>query len=205
MKDIGGGLPAAGAALPRRDAAPPVRGLFLDRDGTLIEHVPYLSRPEEVVLLPGVREALATSLAHGVKLFLFTNQSGVGRGFFTLEDVDAVNRRMIALLGLGDEPFTAVCIAPEHPDAPAVYRKPSPRFILEMLSRYGIPAEAAWMIGDSPCDWHAGRNAGVRTAAIVSAGEDRKTRDDRTKHSVPSYPALLDWARETLAEAGRHG
>lgn len=179
------------------------RAIFLDRDGTLIEHVPYLASPDGVVLLPGVREALARALQLGVKLFLFTNQSGVGRGYFTLADVDSVNRRMIDLIGLGDEPFDAICIAPEHPDAPPVYRKPSPRFILETLAAYDIVSDDAWMIGDAPTDWLAGRNAGVKVAAIVPAHEDPRSRGAREAAAVPGYPGLLDWAHDALGGGRR--
>jgi D-glycero-D-manno-heptose 1,7-bisphosphate phosphatase len=76
----------------------PPRAVFLDRDGTLIEHVPYLCDPAAVVIRPGTREALARLQAAAVKLFLFTNQSGVARGFFGMAEVDAVNRRMVELL-----------------------------------------------------------------------------------------------------------
>ena len=84
-----------------------LQAIFLDRDGTLIENKHYLGSPDGVVLLPGVREALARARDNGIKLFLFTNQSGVGRGYFTMADVEAVNRRMIEMLGLGDDLFTA--------------------------------------------------------------------------------------------------
>ena len=75
----------------------PPQAIFLDRDGTLIENRHYLSSPEGVALLPGVCEALARVREAGAKLFLFANQSGVGRGYFTLADVEAVNRRMTPL------------------------------------------------------------------------------------------------------------
>ena len=157
------------------------------------------------VVLPGVREALSRALELGVKLFLFTNQSGVCRGYFTLADVDSVNRRMIDLIGLGDRPFDGICIAPEHPDAPPVYRKPSPRYILETLAAHAITADEAWMIGDAPTDWQAGRNAGVRVAAIVPESEDARVRDERRAASVPRYPGLLDWANDVLPGRLRSG
>lgn len=176
------------------------RAIFLDRDGTLIEHVPYLASADGVIVLPGVREALSLAMQHGAKLFLFTNQSGVGRGYFTLADVESVNQRMIDLIGLGDDVFTGICIAPEHPDDPPVYRKPCPRYILETLAAHAIAADEAWMIGDAPSDWQAGRNAGVRVAAIVPGHENAKVRDERLVASVPGYPGLLDWLRDTLSD-----
>jgi len=169
------------------------RAVFLDRDGTLIENRHYLASPEGVVLLPGVPEAVGAMLAAGTRLFLFTNQSGVGRGYFTLTDVEAVNRRMIELLGHGADVFTRICIATERPDEPQVYRKPSPRFIREMLTEHGIQAAAAWMVGDSPADWQAGLAAGVRVAAIVRDPEAETERPLRLELGVPAYAGVREW------------
>ncbi len=130
-------------------AAAPRKGLFLDRDGTLIEHKPYLHKPEEVVLLSGAREALRRAREAGYMLFLFTNQSGVGRGYFTLDDAKLVNQRLVDLIGLGPDLFAGVCIAPEHPDQPSAYRKPSPRFVLETIEKYKLRTADCWMIGEA--------------------------------------------------------
>ncbi|MFM8792676.1 MAG: D-glycero-alpha-D-manno-heptose-1,7-bisphosphate 7-phosphatase [Solirubrobacterales bacterium] len=172
------------------------QAVFFDRDGTLIEHVPYLSDPEQVVLLPGVREALTRLRAAAIRMFLVTNQSGVGRGLFTMAEVEAVNQRLVELLDLGPEPFTGICIAPELPGEPSRYRKPSPRYIHEMLAVHGIPATAAWMVGDSPVDWEAGLAAGVRTAAIPAAREATATAGVRAD-GVVEFPGMLAWV-ETL-------
>jgi len=178
---------------PAPSAHPPPQALFLDRDGTLIEHVHYLRDPAQVVLLPGVREALSRAREAAVKLFLFTNQSGVGRGLFSLADVESCNSRLIELLGLGPQPFDAVCIATETPDDPPRYRKPSPRFILEMLDLHKIPPEAAWMLGDSPADWEAGHNAGIRSAAIVPDPLAPKEPERREQLGIDAFASVLDW------------
>jgi D-glycero-D-manno-heptose 1,7-bisphosphate phosphatase len=170
-----------------------VQALFLDRDGTLIENRHFLREPEGVALLPGVREALARARDAGTKLFLFTNQSGVGRGYFTLADVEAVNRRMIDVLGLGADLFAGICVAPERPDEPPVYRKPSPRYILETLAAHAVAAEAAWMVGDSPSDWQAGINAGIRSAAIVADPANEPDRERRLDLGIAAYASLLEW------------
>ncbi len=179
--------------MSRRSSAPPLQAVFLDRDGTLIRHVPYLRDPADVVLLPGVREALVRARAADVKLFLFTNQSGVGRGMFTLAEVEACNARMIELLELGPQPFDAVCIATEIPEEPQLYRKPSPRFIHEMLERHGIDRAAAWMLGDSPVDWEAGLNAGIHAAAIVPDPISPKEPQRRELLGITAYDTLLEW------------
>jgi D-glycero-D-manno-heptose 1,7-bisphosphate phosphatase len=105
------------------------RALFLDRDGTLIFDKVYLADPAGVELIPGAAEGLARARALGFRLFLFTNQSGIGRGLHTLEDTHRVNERMEELLGLSRPIFDGICIAPEAPGEPSDYRKPSPRFI----------------------------------------------------------------------------
>jgi D-glycero-D-manno-heptose 1,7-bisphosphate phosphatase len=175
-----------------------VEAVFLDRDGTLIEDAHFVGAVDQVRLLPGVREGLFRLRGAGTKLFMLTNQSGVNRGFFTLADVEAVNRRMFDLLGLGGDLFAGICIAPERPDEPSRYRKPSPRFIEETVSRFGFDRQATWMIGDRPTDWEAGVAAGVRVAAITSPTPKPEWDARRIELGVPGYGSLLDW----LDEAG---
>jgi D-glycero-D-manno-heptose 1,7-bisphosphate phosphatase len=142
--------------------------LFLDRDGTLIVDKHYLSDPAGVEVIPGVPEALSRARELGYGLFLFTNQSGIGRGMYTLEDAHRCNVRMEELIGLPAPLFADVCIAPEAPDEPQQYRKPSPRFILESIARHSLDPEKCWMVGDNVADMQAGRNAGIRLAALCT-------------------------------------
>ncbi|MBC2593968.1 HAD-IIIA family hydrolase [Ruficoccus amylovorans] len=143
------------------------KALFLDRDGTIIVDNGYAHKPEDIQLIPGAANALRRAHELGYLLFLFTNQSGVGRGMFTLEDVHRCNAHMLELLGLGDELFVDICIAPEHPENdPPRYRKPSPRYILEMIDRHGLDPTQCAMVGDRTSDWGAGVNAGIRPVAL---------------------------------------
>ncbi len=151
------------------------KAVFLDRDGTLIYNRHYLADPDGVELMPHAKAILAKLLQDGYLLFLFTNQSGVGRGYFSLEDVRRCNSRMIELLELADRGFTDICIAPEAPDMPVVYRKPSPRFILEMIERHELDPSMTWMVGDSPNDVQAGHNAGVRSVLLTADGSPEKS------------------------------
>ena len=144
------------------------KALFLDRDGTLIIDKDYLSDPAGVELISGTTEALRAARSLGYKLFLFTNQSGIGRGYFTLADAVACNNRMIELLDLGPDVFTEICIAPESSDQPAVYRKPSPRFIHESIARHSLNPAQCWMIGDRESDLEAGLNAGIHAVAVCT-------------------------------------
>jgi D-glycero-D-manno-heptose 1,7-bisphosphate phosphatase len=142
------------------------RALFLDRDGTLIVDKVYLSDPAGVELIPGAAEGLRRARSLGFKLFLFTNQSGIGRGLHTIEDTHRVNARMVEMLGLPAPVFDGICIAPEAPGKPSAYRKPSPRFIQETVAAHGLDPAGCWMVGDSVADVGAALAAGISAAAV---------------------------------------
>ncbi len=145
-----------------------MKALFLDRDGTLILDKHYLFDPAGVEIIPGVPAALTRARELGYRLFLFTNQSGIGRGMYTLDDVLKCNARMEELIGLPGPLFTDSCIARESSDQPSDYRKPSPRFILESLARHRLDPAQCWMVGDRESDIQAGLSAGIRAAALCT-------------------------------------
>ena len=145
------------------------RALFLDRDGTIIVDKVYLADPAGVEVIPGSAEGLRRARSLGFRLFLFTNQSGIGRGIHTMEDTLRVNARMEEVLGLPAPVFDGICVAPEAPGQPSPYRKPSPRFILERIAEHALDPAECWMVGDSASDVAAALAAGVR-AALVRTG-----------------------------------
>ncbi len=166
----------------------PGQAIFLDRDGTLIVDGDYLSDPEKVELLPGAPEALARLRQSGYLLFLLTNQSGVGRGYFSLDDVHRCNARMEELLGLPRPIFDGICIAPEAPDQPVLYRKPSPRYIDETVARLSLDKAKCWMAGDKRSDVESGLLAGINAAQIGGAPISG------LPASVRRFPSLFDFA-----------
>jgi D-glycero-D-manno-heptose 1,7-bisphosphate phosphatase len=144
-----------------------MKALFLDRDGTLIEHVDYLRDPKKVRLLPGVAEALRYAKALGYHLFLHSNQSGLGLGKVTMIELMGVHRQMLTELRM-PEAFDAVCFPPEPPGAESAYRKPSPRFIQECVAKYSLDPALCWMVGDRRDDVLAGVNANIRSALVLT-------------------------------------
>jgi D-glycero-D-manno-heptose 1,7-bisphosphate phosphatase len=174
------------------------RALFLDRDGTLIIDKVYLADPAGVELFPGVAAALGRARALGYKLFLFTNQSGIGRGLHTLEDTHLVNTRMEEMLGLPRPVFDAVCIAPEWPATPGGYRKPSPRFIVETLAAHALNPAQCWMVGDSAADIGAGLAARINVAAVQTGKIDPRTLPEVAQHHVPIFPNFPAFAATLL-------
>ncbi|MDR0353429.1 MAG: HAD-IIIA family hydrolase [Opitutaceae bacterium] len=167
------------------------KALFLDRDGTLILDKGYLSDPAGVELIPGVVEGLRRARTLGYLLFLHTNQSGIGRGYYALEDAVRCNERMEQLIALPPAPlFADICIAPETGEQPVVYRKPSPRFLLESIRRHALDPAQCWMVGDRESDIRAGLGAGIRAAALCT-GE--LTRGDWERLGLPGVPVYSDF------------
>jgi D-glycero-D-manno-heptose 1,7-bisphosphate phosphatase len=146
------------------------RAVFLDRDGTLIEDKDYLHRPEEVVFYPGVSLALKRLQDAGFKLFMVTNQSGVGRGRFPIEDVHRVHEYLGQELAKDGVHFEKIYIAPEAPDVPSRGRKPSPQFLFDARDEFGINLAQSYMVGDKLIDLECGWNAGVKKSILVRTG-----------------------------------
>src|SRR5271165_7028352 len=107
------------------------RAIFLDRDGTLIAEKNYLSRPEDVQIFPATPAGLKRLADAGFQLFIVSNQSGVGRGYFTLADVDRVNEHLANEFAREGVRFHKIYTAPEAPDQPSLDRKPSPQFLFD--------------------------------------------------------------------------
>ena len=136
----------------------------------MIEDRDYLSRVEEVAIFPGAVAALQRLSNAGFLLFLVTNQSGVGRGYFTMTDVEDVHRHLLAELARDDVHFRKIYIAPEAPDQPSYGRKPSPKFLFDARDEFGIHLAESFMIGDKWIDLECGWNAGVKQSILVRTG-----------------------------------
>lgn len=146
------------------------RAVFLDRDGTLVVEKNYLSDPNQIVILPGAPEALQRLQNTGFKMFIVTNQSGIGRGYYTLEDMHRVNARLVEELARHGVRFEKIYFAPEAPEAPSRGRKPSPQFLFDARDEFGINLSQSYMIGDKLIDLECGRNAGVKKSILVRTG-----------------------------------
>lgn len=177
------------------------KALFLDRDGTLILDKHYLADPAGVELIPGVADALRRAKDLGYQLFIHTNQSGIGRGLYTLDDVHRCNVRMDELLGLPLPIFTDICIAPEKDGDPVVYRKPSPRFIHESIARHRLDPQHCWMVGDRTSDIETGLAAGIRSAAVCTGKYDAAAWAALAFPGVPVFSSFGEFV--TALEVGR--
>lgn len=161
--------------------------LFLDRDGTLMEEVDHCRDPALVKAYPGASKELSRAKALGWATIIVTNQSGIGRGYFTEEEFRAVQSELLRQLG---NVIDASYMAPDHPDTPSPRRKPAPGMILEATAEHGIDLSRSWMIGDKAIDIECGRNAGVRTI-LVETGYGRKTAECSPDHRAPTVTEAI--------------
>jgi D-glycero-D-manno-heptose 1,7-bisphosphate phosphatase len=149
------------------------RAVFLDRDDTLIVNVPYLGDPGRVEIFPEAAAALHALRQAGFLLFVVSNQSGVGRGLITREQVFAVNTEMQRQLN-GDH-IRAFYHSYATPDDPyATDRKPSPELLLEAAATHEVDLAGSFFIGDRLSDIECGINAGCRTVLLTHAKSSRR-------------------------------
>jgi D-glycero-D-manno-heptose 1,7-bisphosphate phosphatase len=154
------------------------RAVFLDRDGTLIEERDYLSRPEEVAPFAGAGPALRSLQDAGFKLFIVSNQSGVGRRYFTLDDVALVHGRLAELFAGQGVRFEKIYVAPEAPEQASRGRKPSPQFLFDARDEFGLDLAASYLVGDKWSDLECGWNAGTKKSILVRTGYGRQTEQE---------------------------
>lgn len=155
----------------------PRAAVFLDRDGVVIEDSGYLARVEDIRYIPGSMEAIAGLNRSGIPVVLVTNQSGVGRGYYTWRDFENVQSALERELGKYEAWFDGVWACAYHESGIGAYgvkdhpyRKPNPGMILDAAREINLTVENSWMIGDRTDDMSAGWRAGVRN--LVQIGPD---------------------------------
>lgn len=169
-------------SLPLRPA------VFVDRDGTLMVERDYLSDPEGVALIPGAVEALHALRTAGYALVVVTNQSGIARGLYSVDDYQAVARRLDELLDRAGAPVDGTYYCPHHPDVtgPCACRKPGTGMYVQAAADLGLDLESSWYVGDKvsdvlPAATLGGRGILVRTG--YGSGEEAQ---------VPAWAGVAD-------------
>ncbi len=163
----------------------------LDRDGVINEDSPdFIKCADEWIALPGSLEAIARLSRAGWKVVIATNQSGLGRGLFTPDDLTAIHQKMQQQLAALGGHIDAIFMCPHLPDAGCACRKPLPGMFTDIARRYDIPPHDIVCVGDSLRDIKAALAAGCR-AWLVETGNGGKTRDNpELPASVPVLPSL---------------
>ena len=148
--------------------------LLIDRDGTVVEERNYLSRPEDVVLLPGAAEGLAAFKKAGFRLVLVTNQSGIGRGYFTEARLGEIHARMDELLLEQGVAFDQILYCPHLPSDGCNCRKPNTGLAEKALSDYGKRPVRVVVIGDKAIDVELGRRLSATTILVRTGYGDEE-------------------------------
>jgi len=179
---------------PSREHRAFERAVFLDRDGTIIEEVGYLDRPERVELFPWTIDAVRVLNRAGLAVVLVSNQSGVARGFFTEDIVDAVHQRMADLLAEGGARIDAYYYCPHHPDGKVPpfaqkcdCRKPGRGLVDRAEQEFGIEPARSFVVGDRWLDVALGRAVGAQSVLVrtgYGASEEQKRPADLAADAV---------------------
>ena len=147
--------------------------IFLDRDGVIIEDSHYVSSTQEVRLIPGSADAIAALNAAGWVVVVVTNQSGVARGMFTTETVEAVHTHIAELLAERGAKIDAFYYCPHHTDGEVeafrgdcACRKPKPGMLLRAAEELWLDLSRSWIVGDRPTDLQAGAAVGCQTVLV---------------------------------------
>ena len=169
-----------------------IKAVFLDKDGTLIEDVPYNVDPERIQLTRGAVEGLKLLHAAGYQLIVITNQSGVARGYFPESALLAVEERSRQLLAEIGVSLAGFYYCPHHPDGvvpelaiTCSCRKPEPGMLFHAADKHGIDIPESWFVGDILNDVEAGRRAGCRTILIDNGNETEwQLSPERSPHYI---------------------
>lgn len=188
-----------------RRAAARRRAAFVDKDGTLVENVPYNVDPRLVELTEGATEGLRMLAEAGYAIVIASNQSGIARGLFAREALAVVEERVRSLLAPSGVDVVAFRHCPHLPDGTVLEfaitcecRKPAPGMLLDAARELEIDLPASWMIGDILDDVEAGHRAGCRSV-LVDRGNETKWELSPARTPDVVVANLADAAREILA------
>ncbi|MBS1271884.1 MAG: D-glycero-beta-D-manno-heptose-1,7-bisphosphate 7-phosphatase [Candidatus Marinimicrobia bacterium] len=156
----------------------PKKYIFIDRDGVLNTTLPpYVSKWTEFVWYPWTFKALRSLLKNGANLFLITNQSGVGRGYFSEETLQEIFAKMKNRLNQSGLQFTDMYYCPHSPEDECNCRKPAPGMLEDAAANYDFELAGSWLIGDHYTDIAAGNAVGANTILVKSLRDGSEVRD----------------------------
>jgi D-glycero-D-manno-heptose 1,7-bisphosphate phosphatase len=151
------------------------KAIFLDRDGVINVDKQYVSKIEDFEFKDGIFNLLHSLQEMGYILIIVTNQSGIGRGYYSLEDFEKLTQWKLDQLAQKGIKIHKVYYCPHAPELKCDCRKPSPKMLLEAQKSFNIDMKRSWMIGDKKSDIEAGKNAGVGKTVLIGCQEVEDT------------------------------
>ncbi len=170
----------------------------MDRDGTIIREKNYTADPKDVRLLPTSASAIKLLKNEGFKILVVTNQSGVGRGYFSLEDLHRVNKRILKLLKTEGTSIDKVYFCPHCPEDNCECRKPKPGMINQAKKEFDIDLKQSYVIGDRPEDIELGKRAGLQTILVLTGYGKEVVKLGKSNHKFKDLLKTLDVTEEEL-------
>lgn len=173
--------------------------VILDRDGVINEDSDeYIKSVAEWHPIPGSLEAIARLCQAGYRVFIASNQSGIGRGYFDYDALFAMNDRLQKLVGELGGRIDGIELAPDHPEIASDLRKPAPGMLKDIARRLQISLDGVPFVGDSASDLAAARSAGAKPI-LVRTGKGFRTEKEHDLAGTPVYDDLAAFVRATLA------
>lgn len=176
--------------------------IFLDRDGTIIVEKNYPSDPDQVVLLDGAAEGLRAMSRHGLPFVVVSNQSGIGRGYFSFEQADAVEQRLKDLLARERIAIAAWYRCPHAPDDDCACRKPLPGMIHAAARDLDLDPMRSFVIGDKKSDIDLAAAVGA-AGILVTTGHGRLDADYARSVAAPVCRDLVEASEEIARHLAR--
>lgn len=181
------------------------KAVFLDRDGTINEEMNYLSKIEQLKILPNSASAIKILNENGYKVIVITNQSGVARAYFSKETLEDINEHLKNELAKDDALIDAVYYCPHHPDEGCECRKPRPGMIERAKSEYDLDLSSSFIVGDTINDLETGYIVGCKTALVLTGYGERELNNQDSWNVQPDFIAqdLLDAVMWIIGEGGQ--
>ncbi|MDE2511377.1 MAG: HAD family hydrolase [Elusimicrobia bacterium] len=169
--------------------------VFLDRDGVIVREMDYLSRVEQLSVLPGVPAAMKALRAAGFKVVVITNQSGVARGYFSLTQLGRIHRELKRRLAKSGAKWDALFFSPHSPESRHPWRKPGTGMLKAAKKRFRLDLKSSYFVGDTTTDVQTARNAGCAAVLVRGGhgGKDGKYPKARPDKTVRDLPAAARW------------
>lgn len=179
------------------------RIVFLDRDGVINKnpvYLDYIKNPSEFKFIPGSQRAIRMLNKAGFKVIIISNQTGIGKGLYSKDDLKRITAKMLKGLGISGAKLDKICYCIHHPDAGCSCRKPKTGMFKKAVRRAGFDRKNSFFIGDTERDTLAGKRFGVKAVAVLSGYNKRK--EIRRWKVQPDFIAkdLLDAVKRVILE-----
>lgn len=178
------------------------RTVLIDRDGVIVKvRTDYVKTLEEMEILPGAIEALAELSKNHHRLFVITNQSAIGHGLTTREEVDRMHERISSEVRQMGGAIEAFLVCPHTPNDGCECRKPKPGLLFQARDKYGVDLDSAVLVGDAATDIQAARAAGCMSILVLtgmSATGDGTGSDYTVKNIQQAVELILASAQKEM-------